>query len=172
VDPLRGRAPGDEEVDVRALRLLLAVGAALLATATAAPALAAPPRASLPDLEDEVMCVLCKVPLNVAEAPEADAERRFISTLIARGESKDQIKKALVAEYGEGVLSAPKATGFGLAAYLVPLLAILAAAGALAVLWPRWRRSAKQRDARPATPQEPITTADSHRLDQELASFD
>lgn len=156
---------------MRSLRVALAiVGAAL---ALASPAVAAAPRTSLPDLESEVMCVLCKVPLNVAEAPQADAERRFISTLIARGQTKDQIKKALVAQYGEAVLSAPKAKGFGLAAYLVPLLAILAAAGALAVLWPRWRRTARERDkSGPAPATTPLPSADARRLDQELAGFD
>lgn len=137
---------------------------------TVGPAAAVPPRVSLPDLESEVMCVLCKIPLSVADAPEADAERRFISTLIARGETKDQIKRALVAQYGEAVLSAPKAKGFGLAAYLVPLLAILAAAGSLAFLWPRWRRNSRQREA-PLTPQ-PLPTADEQRLERELANFD
>jgi cytochrome c-type biogenesis protein CcmH/NrfF len=145
----------------------------LLALAAAASAAAVPPRVSLPDLEGEVMCVLCKVPLSVADAPEADAERRFISTLIARGETKDQIKKALVAQYGEAVLSAPKAKGFGLAAYLVPLLAILAAIGALAVLWPRWRGSARARDASaPDSTATALPAADAERLDRELASFD
>jgi len=139
---------------------------------TAGPAAAAPPRVSLPDLESEVMCVLCKIPLSVADAPEADAERRFISTLIARGETKEEIKRALVAQYGEAVLSAPKAKGFGLAAYLVPLLAILAAAGSLAFLWPRWRHAGRRRqEAAPAAPS-PLPAADARRLDEELASFD
>jgi cytochrome c-type biogenesis protein CcmH/NrfF len=156
------------------LRAVASAVALLAALAVAGPAAGAvQPRVSLPDLESEVMCVLCKVPLSVADAPEADAERRFISSLIARGETKDQIKKALVAQYGEAVLSAPKAKGFGLAAYLVPLLAILAAIGALAVLWPRWRRTARERDAsEPVSPPAVIPAADTERLDRELASFD
>lgn len=156
---------------MKAPRAFICATALLAALAIAGPAAAVPPpRVSLPDLESEVMCVLCKIPLSVADAPEADAERRFISALIARGETKDQIKRALVAQYGEAVLSAPKAKGFGLAAYLVPLLAILAAAGSLAFLWPRWRRNSRQREA-PPTPQ-PLPTADQQRLERELASFD
>lgn len=156
---------------MKALRACVGAAVLLAAFAFAGPAVATPPpRVSLPDLESEVMCVLCKIPLSVADAPEADAERRFISTLIARGETKDEIKRALVAQYGEAVLSAPKAKGFGLAAYLVPLLAILAAAGSLAFFWPRWRRNSKQREA-PPTPT-PLPTADEQRLERELASFD
>lgn len=159
---------------MRALSACKCAAAVLLAAlAVTGPAAAAPPpRVSLPDLESEVMCVLCKIPLSVADAPEADAERRFISTLIARGETKEQIKRALVAQYGEAVLSAPKAKGFGLAAYLVPLLAILAAAGSLAFLWPRWRRTARARDESPAAAASPLAAADARRLDEDLASFD
>ena len=39
---------------------------------------AAEPRASLPDIEDEVMCVECGTPLNLSNAPVADREREFI----------------------------------------------------------------------------------------------
>ena len=56
---------------------LLAVAASLVvlvALAAAAPAGAAP-RTTLPDVEDEVMCVVCGTPLNLAQAPQADRER-------------------------------------------------------------------------------------------------
>ncbi len=44
--------------------------------------------------------------------------------------SKDQVKDRLVAEFGDEVLALPGDDGFDLAAYLVPGLAILLAAGA------------------------------------------
>lgn len=148
----------------------IALPLALFLLATAPAASGAPARASLPDVEDEVMCVLCKIPLNVAEAPEADAERRFILSLIARGEDKAQIKQALVAQYGPAVLALPKATGFNLALYLVPVLALIAGIATLAVLWPRWRRRARRQA--PAAPDTSPPPADARRLDDELARFD
>lgn len=147
--------------------------ASVVITLSFAPAgvTAAPARTTLPDVEDEVMCVLCKVPLNVAEAPEADAERRFISSLIARGYTKEQIKRALVAQYGPAVLTTPDKNGFGLSAYLVPLLALLGGLTAVGLLWIRWRRRTGPCIA-PPPPDTPTAPADSRRLDEELARFD
>ncbi|HYI17919.1 MAG TPA: cytochrome c-type biogenesis protein CcmH, partial [Solirubrobacteraceae bacterium] len=93
----------------------------LLALVLASPAAAAPPRASLPDIEDEVMCLECRTPLNVSTSAVADQQRAFISELIARGLTKDEVKAELVAEYGPRVLGQPEDEGFGLAAWLVPI---------------------------------------------------
>ena len=93
---------------------------AALGTVVAAPAGGAEPRASLTDIEDEVMCPICGTPLNLAAAPQAERERAFIRRLIARGQSKEEIKDALVREYGPEVLATPESDGFDLAAWAVP----------------------------------------------------
>jgi cytochrome c-type biogenesis protein CcmH len=121
--------------------LLTAVAAvAAVATVAVAPALAVTPRASLPDIEDEVMCTSCNVALNVAESEQADGERELIRKLIAQGLTKRQIKAALVAEYGEDVLALPDRSGFGLTAYAVPIGLVAILGAALALLLPSWRR--------------------------------
>src|SRR6202171_1866384 len=56
-------------------------------------------RPSLPTIERQVMCVTCKIPLNVAQSPQADRERAFIQSLIEEGQSEAQIKRALVGQY-------------------------------------------------------------------------
>ena len=56
------------------------------------------------------MCVVCKTPLAVSQSPQADGERTFISGLIAKGETKAQIVKAMVAQYGPAVLALPPPT--------------------------------------------------------------
>jgi len=118
----------------------LAVAVAVI-LALAPAAAAQEPQASLPDIADEVMCVVCGVPLELApDAPQAQAERAFIRRLIAQGKTKDEIKDALVAEYGEDVLATPGDDGLGLAAWLIPAAAILAAAVAIALALRRWRR--------------------------------
>jgi len=149
--------------------VLIALVAAL-GTVLAAPAWAAEPRASLTDIEDEVMCPICGTPLNLAAAPQAERERAFIRRLIARGQSKDEIKDALVREYGPEVLATPESEGFDLAAWAVPGAGILLAAIALAIGVRRWRR-------RPATPEtaadeEGIDPEDSERLRSDLARYD
>jgi cytochrome c-type biogenesis protein CcmH/NrfF len=154
------------------MRRTLLILAALLALAgTAAPvALAAPtPRASVNDIEDEVMCVACGVPLAIAESPQADRERVYIRKLVARGLTKDQIKTELVATYTDRVLAMPESKGFGIAAWLVPVALVLAALGAFAVFLPRWRRRGPGGGA-PAGPS--LSDADNRRLDEDLARYD
>jgi cytochrome c-type biogenesis protein CcmH len=149
------------------VRRALALVAVLLALAPAGTATATAPRASLPDLEDEVMCLQCGTALNLSTAPVAEREREFIRREIRRGKTKQQIKDALVERFGPAVLAAPDNKGFSLAAYLVPVaVAVLAAAALLAALR-RWRR-------RPtlAAATTPVDPADHERLERELAAYD
>jgi cytochrome c-type biogenesis protein CcmH len=151
----------------RFARLLLVALLALSALAPAAGAIA--PRTTLNDVEDEVMCPTCGTPLNLAtDAPLANDERALIRRLIAQGYTKDQIKHRLVQEFGPNVLALPKAKGFDLVAYLVPI--VLAAAGLLAIaaLALRWRR---RRPAEPAAVPD-LDPADARRLDSDLARFE
>ncbi|HEX3693404.1 MAG TPA: cytochrome c-type biogenesis protein CcmH [Solirubrobacteraceae bacterium] len=144
------------------------------AVATAVPvAAAAEPtaRASLPTIERQVMCVTCKIPLNVAESAQASRERVLIRRLIAAGESEAQIKQALVAEYGAAVLALPAAKGFDLAAYLVPAVVVLALVGLLALLLPGWRRRAREQRERNGPPQQ-LSANDAARLQADLDRFD
>jgi cytochrome c-type biogenesis protein CcmH len=149
------------------MRALLA---ALLALAVLAPAAAAAaPRASLTDIEDEVMCLECGTALNVSNSAVADQERDFIAELIAQGKTKQQVKDALVAEYGPRVLAEPSDEGFQLTAWIVPGLAALAALALVAFTARRWRR-ARPAEAPGGDPG--LDPDDARRLDAELAAFD
>jgi cytochrome c-type biogenesis protein CcmH/NrfF len=151
-----------------------------LALALASPAAAAEPRASLPDIEDEVMCLECRTPLNVSTSDVADQQRDFISELIARGLTKDEIKAELVEEYGPRVLGQPEEKGFGLAAWIVPIVVALAALALVVLTARRWRRApgAQTPAATSAGPAAGPATGhgidpdDARRLDDELAAFD
>ena len=94
-----------------ALRLTLIALIAGCALAPAALATTQPPRASLTDIENDVMCTSCREPLAVAQSPQADSERAYIRGLIAQGLTKRQIEQNLVAQYGEAVLGKPPASG-------------------------------------------------------------
>lgn len=154
-----------------ALGVLAAIGIGVTTT-TLSPAatLAATPRASLPAIERRVMCVTCKIPLIVAQSPQADRERVFIRGLIAEGKTEAQIESALVSQYGPTALGLPGAHGFDLAAYLVPLVAVLVLAGTLALLLPRWRRRTRRTPDPRAAPA--LSAAERARLDADLARFD
>lgn len=132
--------------------MIRAIGSALL-TLLAALALAPFAQAagcektSLLDIQDEVMCVICGVPLVNAGGPQSDNERQFIRDHVEKCETKEQIKDALVAEYTPAVLAMPQKSGFDLTAYIVPVVVLLFALMAIIVGAIGWRRS---RDGDPA----------------------
>lgn len=153
------------------------VALALVAlTGFATVAAAAPARTSLPEIEDEVMCPICGTLLSLSHAPAAERQRVFIRKLIAEGKTKDQIKDALVAEYGGQVLAMPENRGIDVWAYLVPVIGFgLAVAG---VIWTviRWRQRKDDGDA-PDVPDRdsgagPGSDPDSERIDRDMARFD
>ncbi len=77
------------------------------------------------------MCPICGTPLGLAtESPQAQDEREFIQRLIDDCRSKDEIKTALVAQYGERVLALPGDEGGDddlgdVLVYVIPALAVL-----------------------------------------------
>ena len=149
------------------MRALLATIALLLALA--APVAAQQPRTEALDLEDEVMCVSCNVPLFIAESPQADRQRVFIRELVAQGLTKDQVKARLVDEYGQDVLAMPENDGTGLAAKIVPVAVVLLLIAGLALLIPRWRRRTPAAALATAGPAPGAASeAELKRLDEDL----
>jgi cytochrome c-type biogenesis protein CcmH len=149
---------------------MLTVGTAHGMGAAGAGAGAGHPKTTLPVIERQVMCVTCKIPLNVAQSPQADRERAFIQRLIDEGRDETQIKRALVGQFGATVLGLPAARGFDLTVYLVPLALVLVLLGMFLTLLPRWRRRTREQDA--AQPDGPLRPADAARLESDLARFD
>lgn len=148
----------------------------LLLAAFLAAALAAPP--TLSDLEDELVCPTCETTLDLSNAPVADRMRAFIRERIEAGDSKDEIKAKLVAQFGERVLAEPRKEGFDLLAWALPIGGILLAAAAVgAVAW-RWSRARGPGEPAegPADPSSngrvPLGPELERRLDDELARFD
>jgi cytochrome c-type biogenesis protein CcmH len=144
---------------------------ALIAVAALAPAAAAAERASQSEIESQVMCPVCGTLLELAESPQAQREKAFIARMIAAGRTEAEIKDALVAEYGDGVLALPRGSGFSLSAYLVPIVALLVAAAALAVGVRRWRRAGGD-DPPPGPGPRGPSREESERLDADLARYD
>jgi cytochrome c-type biogenesis protein CcmH/NrfF len=146
------------------VRLIAVLFAGLL---FAAPATAATcPKTSTSDVADEVMCLQCGVPLNVAEdAPSAKRERAFIQGLVDQCRSKEEIKTALVAQFGDKVLADPKAK----ATWLVPAIGFAAAVVLLTGAALRWRR---RRPSRAVAAPAPAPAGDTARLDRDLERYD
>lgn len=133
--------------------------------ASAAPA-ADPPSAA--DLEAELVCPVCETTLDQSNAPVAQRMKAFIRERIAAGDSERDIKDALVAEFGPGVLATPRKSGFGLLAWLIPLVALAGGAVALALLIRGWSR----RGESPPPADSVVEPELERRLDEELARLD
>jgi cytochrome c-type biogenesis protein CcmH/NrfF len=155
----------------RALTLLTALLAC--AALSAAVASAQEPQTSLPDIEDEVMCPVCGVSLELAtEAPQAEQMREFIRERIDGGQSKEEIKDALVAEFGSEVLAIPEGEGFDLAAWLVPGAAIVFAGAAIFVGLRRWRRASAAGGGSAERPAGELDSDEAERLESDLARYE
>lgn len=141
------------------------------------PAAAAPVpvRGNLPDLEEEVMCPICGTLLGMSRAPAAERQRAFMRRLIREGKTNEEVKDALVAEYGPQVLGLPDDDETNFLVYIVPLFGLILAA--LAVLWAaiRWRRRRGPNYPEAPAGSEPAKGphgSDSARLDRDLAEHD
>lgn len=128
-------------------------------------------RASLLDIENDVMCVVCNEPLAVSQSPQANQERGFIRGLIAQGKTKAQIERALVVQYGPAVLGRPPAHGFNLAVYVLPPAIVALGIVIVALTLPRWRRRARAARAGPAAAAPDLDPAEASRLEEELSRY-
>ena len=151
-----------------ALLLLVALAALVLPTAASA---AGALRTELNEIESEVMCPVCGTLLELAESPQATREKAFVEKLVKQGQSKDEIKEALVTQYGDAVLAEPKGSGFSLSAYVVPIIAFAVAVVLLAFAVWKWRKAAGLREDRDPEVEGP-SAEDSERLDADLARYD
>lgn len=146
------------------IRVLVSAVIAFAATTPAALA-ADPPRAA--DLEAELVCPVCETTLDQSNAPIAEQMKLFIRKRIAAGDSEHEIKDALVAQFGPGVLATPPKRGFGLLAWLLPLVALVVGAIVIALLIRSWARRREEPE-----PEPPIEPELDRRVDEALARFD
>jgi cytochrome c-type biogenesis protein CcmH len=149
----------------RALSVLLLVAWAAIAFAPAAEAVTCQ-KTSLLDIQDEVMCVICGVPLINAGGPQSDDERNFIRDRVNKCETKKQIKAALIAEYGPEVMATPKKSGFDLTAYIVPVVVLFGVLIAIVLGARRWSRTRSDEDGPAAS------AAEDDALDKDLRRYD
>ncbi len=148
---------------MRSASATLALACSLLVAPAAVGA--GPPNAA--DLEAELVCPVCETTLDQSDAPVAQRMKAFIREQIAAGDTEQEIKDALVAEFGPGVLATPPKSGFGLLAWLVPLGAVVAGGLAVGVLVYGWSRRRSPPEAAP-----PLDPELDRRVDEELARFE
>jgi len=96
------------------------------------------------------------------------ALHKDVLRLAGQGKTAQQIIDEFVKQYGQVALMAPPKRGFNLAAYYVPSLVVLIAAGALLAVLRRWTRQAATAGPVRATVAPDATPAELERLRREL----
>jgi cytochrome c-type biogenesis protein CcmH/NrfF len=105
-------------------------------------------------------------------SPQADELRLWILTQAAAGAPQEEIQEALYERFGDQILSAPRPEGWGLAAYVIPIVGFILGGG---VVWLALRRLVgSTKNASPAVvPAGSEMTADrelERRIDEELGA--
>src|SRR5215472_14784155 len=87
----------------------------------------------------------------------AKQEIKEIDEQIAEGKSDDQVLQALIAEYGPLAYVEPPKSGFGLVAWLMPVLYLLAGTVLVIVIMKRWRKRPVAAIAVPGAGHSPVS---------------
>ncbi|HXC56139.1 MAG TPA: cytochrome c-type biogenesis protein [Rhizomicrobium sp.] len=116
----------------RVLAALFFVSCAMAAIAAPAPGTLADPaqEARARNLQKELRCMVCQgESIDESSAPLAADLRALIREHIKRGESDDDIKRYLVARYGDFILMEPPFDADTYALWLTPFAVLIVAAG-------------------------------------------
>ena len=88
-----------------------------------------------------VRCPTCRgQSVADSDAPAAANVRRDIERRVAAGQSDDDIRSALAARFGDGILLTPPRSGVAGLVWVLPVIAVAAAGGGLTLAFRRWRR--------------------------------
>jgi len=143
---------------MRSFVIALLLGA-VLATAGAAQAVA-PEDSWAYDLAGEVMSPFCPGrTLSSCPSPQAAELIQWVVLQESAGATREEVEEQLYARYGDVIRSAPKPEGWGLAAYVIPLLAAVLGIGLVA--WILRRLSAGGASAQGAATAGAVATAGS-----------
>ena len=155
--------------------LVAACAAALLVLPLAGTVVASEAHPTLAELEGEVMCPICHTTLDQSNSAAAARIKAFIVRRIKAGDTKSEIKRELVDQFGPAILAEPPKHGFDLLAWLLPIVGILG--GGLVIGFAAWRWSRRREPefvlsgGGVALPR-PLDPELERRLDDELRRFD
>jgi len=121
-------------------------------------------------LGNELMSPYCPG-RTLPDCPSQQASdlRTWIVAQEQAGRTRPEVEADLLARYGDVILQAPRTSGFGLAAYVIPILLSLAGAALLVAFWRR--QAALRRPAEAAAAPAPrVVDPELERLvDEEIA---
>ena len=120
------------------------------------------------ELPNDLMSPFCPGrTLADCASPQAASLRMWIMVQEAAGRTRADVEDELLQRYGDVLRPAPRATGFGITAYAVPLLVFLLGGVLVAVFLRRQTRAAAGRNA---TPEMGVADPELERIiDEQLA---
>ena len=91
----------------------------------------------------QLRCPVCQG-LSIQDSPSdlAQSMRAVVRDQLAAGKTPDEVKAYFVSKYGEWILLAPRASGFNLVAYAVPLLVVFGGGALVVIAVRRWTAGA------------------------------
>lgn len=98
----------------------------------------------------ELRCPVCQGE-SIQDSPAALAQemKAIVREQLAAGRTPDEVKAYFVEKYGEWILLRPKARGWNVMVYLLPLLALLGGAVVIARATRRWSTTGTPTAAEP-----------------------
>lgn len=129
---------------------------------------------SLKDITSKLTCQCGTCPnlvLYSCSCGTAEKMRNEVDELIKKGMDSDAIVLSFIETYGERVLAAPKAEGFYLSAWLVPIFAVLGFGIVILVVLKRWKDNTLTAEMQKSPITEKESNKYSRELDDELDNF-
>jgi cytochrome c-type biogenesis protein CcmH len=94
-------------------------------------------------LAGELQCPVCQgQSIAASPSPMARQMKDLIRSQVAEGYTDEAVREYFVSKYGEWVLLEPKAAGFNLLVYVLPVAALLAGLGLVFTMVRRWAAQA------------------------------
>ncbi len=169
-----GLSKGEREDGLQVRRVSRVAGFLLLALFSLYP-IATATGSTTQEIEESLTCQ-CGCGLTVHSCNHlqcgfAVPAKQEIARQFNEGKGREEIVATFLTRYGEKVLSAPTTTGFNLAAWLTPFLAVLVGGILIGVVSLRWTRR-RIRTEQEKTPVPSGADQYRERLKKELESFE
>ncbi|MFI5245981.1 MAG: cytochrome c-type biogenesis protein CcmH [Gemmatimonadales bacterium] len=93
----------------------------------------------------QLRCPVCQG-LSIQDSPSELSQqmRAVVKDQLREGKTPEEVKAYFISKYGEWILLEPKAKGFNVLVYALPILLVLAGLGAIVVAVRKWTRPTDQ----------------------------
>lgn len=129
--------------------------------------------AKVREISARLRCPVC-LNLSIADSPSELARdmRDVVRDHLKRGETEAQIQAFFEARYGEWVDMKPKARGFNLLVWLLPVGVILGGGALIVLVVRRWIQNSAAAGQRAAAADTPVSSEYLKKVQEELAKDD